>query len=162
MYHGNSFGLITWYLLQTPRSVSPESVREMLAWKVKASNIKKQSSWSLVLAFMSSRNHTNIPVVSAAGVLTTTPSSTDSANCGIARGGCRWHQTWCGGHFLLPRWHTVLQWGWGNTIDAWCCVTRGKFRELLPIFTTRHLSPKVCSKVYVAWFRSAVLHISKM
>ena len=88
MYHGNSFRLITWCSLRTPRSFSPNSGHGMLAWTVKASmsTWRRPSSWSLVLAFMSSSNHTIIPVVSAVGVLVRTPSSTHSASCGFARG----------------------------------------------------------------------------
>ena len=80
-------------------------------------------------------HHTNIPVLSATRVSATTPSGTLSASCGSTRcpaaslvdwwpsrllahrpqtndsSGCRRHQAWCGGHFLLSWWHAVLLWG---------------------------------------------------
>ena len=51
--------------------------------------------------------------------------------------------------------------GCDSAIAARCCVAWGKFRKLLPILTTRHLSPKVRGKVYTACVRSAMLHGSE-
>ena len=34
---------------------------------------------------------------------------------------------------------------WGSAIAARCCVPWGKFRKLLPVLTTRHLSPRIHS-----------------
>jgi len=41
------------------------------------------------------------------------------------------------------------------------CVAWVKFRKLLPVLTTRHRLPKVCSKVYSTCVRSAMLHGSE-
>ena len=49
-----------------------------------------------------------------------------------------------------------------SAIAARCCVAWGKFRKLLPVLTTRHLSPRICGKVYEACVHSAMLHGSKM
>ena len=43
-----------------------------------------------------------------------------------------------------------------SAIAARCCVARGKFRKLLPVLTTRHLSPRICDKVFEACVRSAI------
>ena len=48
--------------------------------------------------------------------------------------------------------------GCDNAIVARCCVAWGKFRKLLPVLTTRHLSPRICGKVYEACICSAMLH----
>ena len=48
-----------------------------------------------------------------------------------------------------------------SAIAARCCVAWGKFRKLLPVLTSRHLSPKVRGKVYMACVRSAMLHGSE-
>ena len=53
---------------------------------------------------------------------------------------------WCGGHFLLPRWHAV-PWWWLWPGHCW--------------ETTRHLSPSICSKVYETCVCSAMLHRSE-
>ena len=44
---------------------------------------------------------------------------------------------------------------------ARCCVAWGKFRKLLPVLTSRHLSPKVRGKVNMACVHSAMLHSSE-
>ena len=51
--------------------------------------------------------------------------------------------------------------GCDSAIATRCCVAWGKFRKLLPILTSRHLSPKVRGKVYTACVRSAMLHGSE-
>ena len=51
--------------------------------------------------------------------------------------------------------------GCDSGIAARCCVVSGKFRKLLPVLTTRHLSLKICGKVYEACVCSAMLHSSK-
>ena len=51
--------------------------------------------------------------------------------------------------------------GCDSAIAARCCVAWGKFRRLLPILTSKHLSPKVRGKVYSACVRSAMLHGSE-
>ena len=48
--------------------------------------------------------------------------------------------------------------GCGSAIAATFCVAWEKFRNLLPVLTTRHLSPRICRKVYQASVRSAMLH----
>ena len=40
-------------------------------------------------------------------------------------------------------------------------VTSRKFRELLPVLTSRHLSYKTCDHVYSSCLRSAMLHASE-
>ena len=51
--------------------------------------------------------------------------------------------------------------GCDSAVAARCCVAWGKFRKLLPVLTSRLLSPKVCGKVYTACVRSAMLHSSE-
>ena len=51
--------------------------------------------------------------------------------------------------------------GCDSAVAAWCCVAWGKFMKLLPVLTSRHLSPRIHGKVYVACFHSAMLHSSK-
>ena len=48
--------------------------------------------------------------------------------------------------------------GCDAAIAARCCVAWGKFRKLLPVLTTRHLSLKIRGKIYHACVRSAMLH----
>ena len=48
-----------------------------------------------------------------------------------------------------------------SAIAARCCVAWGKFRKLLPVLTTRHISPRILDKVYEVCIRSAMLHGSK-
>lgn len=48
--------------------------------------------------------------------------------------------------------------GCDTAIAARCCVAWGKFRKLLPVLTSRHLSLKVRGKVYSACVRSSMLH----
>ena len=48
-----------------------------------------------------------------------------------------------------------------SAIAARCCVAWGKFRKLLPALITRHLSPRIQSKVYEAFVCSAMLHSSE-
>ena len=49
----------------------------------------------------------------------------------------------------------------GGHIAARCCMAWGKFRKLLPVLTTRHLSPRIPGKVYEACVCSAMLHGSE-
>ena len=42
-----------------------------------------------------------------------------------------------------------------------CSVAWGKFRKLLPILTTKHVSLKICGKLFSSCVRSAMLHGSK-
>ena len=56
------------------------------------------------------------------------------------------------------RWNYVCD----STIAARCCVACGKFIKLLPVLTTRHLSPKVRSKVSKACVFPAMFHGSKI
>ena len=51
--------------------------------------------------------------------------------------------------------------GCDTAIATRCCVAWGKFRKLLPILTSRHLSPKIRGNVYEAGVRSAMLHGSE-
>ena len=89
--HGCFSMLMTWCSSQTPRrSVSPSlsSRQRRLVWEVKGSvvTLRKPSSWSLVLTWMSYRKQASIPVLSAARVSATTPLSACSASYGSARG----------------------------------------------------------------------------
>ena len=51
--------------------------------------------------------------------------------------------------------------GCDSAIAARCCVAWGKFTKLLPVLTSKHLSPRIHGKVYLACVRSATLHGSK-
>jgi hypothetical protein len=51
--------------------------------------------------------------------------------------------------------------GCEHAIAARCCVAWGKFRKLLPILTSRHLSFKIRGNVYSACVRSSMLHGSE-
>ena len=51
--------------------------------------------------------------------------------------------------------------GCDSAIVARCCVVWGKLRELFPVLTTRHLSPRIQGKVYEACVRSAMPHGSE-
>ena len=42
-----------------------------------------------------------------------------------------------------------------------CCTALGKFRKLLPILTSKHISLTVCVKVFDACVRSVLLHGSQ-
>ena len=86
--HGSSSMLMTWCPSQTPRSVSPSSWHGRLAWKVKGFVLtwRKPSSWTPLLTWMSYRNQSSIPVLSAARVSATTPLSACSASYGSTRG----------------------------------------------------------------------------
>ena len=48
--------------------------------------------------------------------------------------------------------------GCDSAIAARCCVAWGKFRKLLSVLTSRHLSPKVRGKVYMGCVHLAMLH----
>ena len=62
-------------------------------------------------------------------------------NC--ERSGCCWHHVWYGSHFMLLWWFAVLQWGlWQCHCCQMLCIL-GEFRKLLPVLTTRHLSPRI-------------------
>ena len=51
--------------------------------------------------------------------------------------------------------------GCDSAIAASGGVAWGKFRKRLPLLTTRHLSPKICGKVYETCICSAMLHVSE-
>ena len=51
--------------------------------------------------------------------------------------------------------------GCDSAIAARCCAAWGKFRTLLPVLTTRHLSPKVRGKVFATCVRSVMLYGSE-
>ena len=51
--------------------------------------------------------------------------------------------------------------GCDHVIAPKCCLTWGKLRKLLPVLTTKHLSPKIRGKVYEAGVSSAMLHGSE-
>lgn len=51
--------------------------------------------------------------------------------------------------------------GCERAIAARCCVAWGKFRKLLPILTSRHLSFKIRGNVFSVCVRSAMLHGSE-
>ena len=48
--------------------------------------------------------------------------------------------------------------GYGSAIAARCSVVWGKFRKLLPVLSSTHLSPKVHGRVHMACVGSAILH----
>ena len=51
--------------------------------------------------------------------------------------------------------------GYNTAITHWCCLAWGRFRKLLPILTSHHLSPKVQGRVYEACVRTPMLHSSE-
>ena len=73
---------------------------------------------------------------------------------------CRWHHAWCGCHFLLPLWYAPVG-GCDSVIAARCYVAWENFRKLLPVLTSKHLSPRIHGKVYKACVHSDVLHGSE-
>ena len=88
VYHGSLFTLMTRCSSQTPRrSVSPSSRHGRLVGKVKGSvsTWTRPSSWSLLMAMMSSRNLACTPVLSAVVVVGATPSCAHSVWCGSTR-----------------------------------------------------------------------------
>ena len=44
------------------------------------------------------------------------------------------------------------------TIATRCCTALGKFKKLLPILTSKHVSLKACRRVFNAFVRSVMLH----
>ena len=69
-------------------------------------------------------------------------------------------QAWGGSFLLLLRRHTLSsRWLWTfnhNLETAW-----KKFKDLLPVLFSRHLSFKTCDRVYSSCVRSTVLHASE-
>ena len=51
--------------------------------------------------------------------------------------------------------------GCDSAIAARCCAAWGRFKKLLPVLTSRHLSPRVRGKVYTSCVRSTMLHGSE-
>ena len=51
--------------------------------------------------------------------------------------------------------------GCERAIESRCCVAWGKFRKLLPVLTTKHLSLKTRGRVFMTYVRSAMLHGSE-
>ena len=51
--------------------------------------------------------------------------------------------------------------GCDSAIAGRCCAAWGKFRKLLPLLTSRHISPKSRGQVYSSCVRSAMLHSSE-
>ena len=51
--------------------------------------------------------------------------------------------------------------GCDSAIAGRCCAAWGKFRKLLPLLTSRHISPKSRGQVYSSCVRSAMLHGSE-
>ena len=196
IYHGSFSMLMTWCSLWTPRrNVSPDSRHWRLAWNIKDSTAvwRRPSSWSSVLALMFYKNQAGIPVLSAARVLATTPSSARIASCGSTRSAAsgitgwlvadeNYTCSWCNGESWpidgipmtqvdvsganLDVENTICYLGdmlcsgggCDSDIAARCCVAWGQFRKLLPFLTSRHLSHKVCVKVYTACVYLAMLH----
>ena len=52
--------------------------------------------------------------------------------------------------------------GCDSALATRCCVAWGKFRKLLPVLTSRHLSPRIRGKVYNTCIHLAMLHGSEM
>ena len=48
--------------------------------------------------------------------------------------------------------------GCDYAIAARCCAAWGKFRKLLPILTSKHISFKIRGKVFTACVQSTMLH----
>jgi hypothetical protein len=51
--------------------------------------------------------------------------------------------------------------GCDSAIAGRCCVAWGKFRKLLPLLTTRHVSPMTRGHIYSSCIRAAMLHGSE-
>jgi len=51
--------------------------------------------------------------------------------------------------------------GYDHAIAARCCAAWGKFRKLLPILTSKHISLKIRGKVFTACVPSTMLHGSE-
>ena len=64
--------------------------------------------------------------------------------------------TWCYMSDML-----CSGWGCESATAAKYCVAWGKFRNILPVLTTKRLSPKICSKVCEACVHAAMLHGSE-
>ena len=121
-------------------------------------------------------------MLSAAKLSATTPLSVCIANYGSTRGKVAslvdW---WTSGTTSVPGVKATvvplaapsLMWMTLSAIWVTCCALVGvetvpvppdaawpwgKLRKLLPLHTSRHLSPKVLGKVYTACVRSAMLH----
>ena len=52
--------------------------------------------------------------------------------------------------------------GCDSATAAKYCVAWGKFSKLLPVLTTRHLLPRICSKVYEACVHATMLRSSEV
>ena len=52
-------------------------------------------------------------------------------------------------------------WGLNSAIAARCCVAWKMFRKIVPVLTTKHLWPRIRSKVYEVSVCSAMLHGSE-
>ena len=59
-------------------------------------------------------------------------------------------------HLLLSGRHVFGWWSLHHAIAARCCAAWGKFRKLLPILTSKHISFKTCGKVFTACVRSTM------
>ena len=75
---------------------------------------------------------------------------------------CGWQCTGCCSHLLLYL-GDMLSAGGGCelAIATRCCIAWGKFRKLLPLLTSKHISLKVRGKVFSACVRPAMLYGSE-
>ena len=130
-----------------------------------------------MMTMVSSRNPASTSVLSAIVVLATTPSSAHRVCCGSTRSAVASLSDWWstqtmsspGVRVSLGRTVTEVDvdgtmidvevtfcylgellcsgGGCDSAIAARCCATPGKFRKLLPVLTSRHLSHRIHSKV---------------
>ena len=141
-----------------------------------------------MLAMISSRNLASTPVLSAGVVSAETPSSAHSACCGSTRRAVALLSDWSKVYkddsrpisgrsvtevdvdgtmldvestFCSLGYKLCCGGGCDRAIATRCCVAWRKFRKLLPVLITRHLSPRIQSKVYEACIRLATHHCSK-
>ena len=70
-------------------------------------------------------------------------------------------QAWGGSFLLLPRRHALSsRWLWTLTTTR-VKIALKKFKDLLPVLSSRHLSFKTCGHVYSSCVRSTMLHASE-
>ena len=159
--------------------VSPSSRHGRQVWKVKSSmsSPSKPSSWSLVLAMLSSRNLANAPVLPALVVSAATQSSAHSACGGSTRSAvaslnnCWPLQTMSAAGVrvrlslsMAELWMSMapcLMWKPLSATYVISCTPvpllpdhmlcgPGNVQENLSVLTARYLSPRICGKVHEA------------
>ena len=92
----------------------------------------------------------------------TVPGNCTPLGWQTTEGGPGWTwQAWGGSFFLLPRRHALSSSGCELLITTRVKTAWKKFKDLLPVFSSCHLSFKTCGRVYSSCVRSAMLHASE-